>query len=118
MTFKVIQYQGQCHGPVKFAKLADFEVSKFAKLADFFSAICCDILDIRDDYGTMGQFLNFVWSDFTLSLSFLFMEPNLIQNASKLVMKRTGQRDSVWGRFTTKSKYLLSRYSTPTDLNR
>ena len=47
-----------------------------------FSAICCDILNILDDADTMGRYPNFVWSEFTLLLSFPFDGTSyLVQNA-------------------------------------
>ena len=43
------------------------------------SAICWDILNIVDDYDSMGQYLTFRWPDFPLSL---YGTSNLIQNGS------------------------------------
>ena len=73
MIFKFIRGQGQGHGLVKAAKMANFEV---------FSDICFDILSIVVDYYNMGQYLNFVLPDFSLSLSFPYYGTlNLTQNA-------------------------------------
>ena len=72
-TFKVTRGQGQGHGPVKFAKMAEIKVC----LRHMWG-----ILNIVDDYDSTGQNLNSIEPDFPLPLSFSFYGTlKLIQNA-------------------------------------
>ena len=63
MNFKVIRCQGQGHGLVKVAKMADFEVY-------ISSAICWVILNIIDDYDNMGPLSKFCLVEF---VTFVFV---------------------------------------------
>ena len=85
MISKVIRGQGQGHGSVKFAKMAEFKVA---------SAICRGILNVVDDYDTTGQYLNFLENflepDFPLSLSFSFYGTSKFRRPSDSPKSVTG----------------------------
>ena len=61
MTFKVIRGRGRGHGPVKFVKMADFEVYFYRHLLRF--------PYIGDDSDTMGEYPIIIWPDFLIPLS-------------------------------------------------
>ena len=67
MILKVMHDQGQGHGHVKVAKRDDFEAYLLRHL-----------LRYPEYYDTMRQYLNFVWTDISLSLSFSFYRTSIL----------------------------------------
>ena len=75
MTFNVTQGQGQGHGASEVERKWPFSKS-------ISSAIDDAMLNLIDDYYTMGQYLNLIGPLFSFSLSFLFYEASNLEKTA------------------------------------